>query len=302
MLAPICLFTYNRLSETQQTVEALQGNNLSAESELFVFSDGPKNEQGKMKVKLVRDYIHSISGFKSVDIFESPFNKGLANSIIDGVSLIVEKYGKVIVLEDDLILSKSFLVYMNSMLELYENEPKIFSISGFGLKIKVPLNYKADVYCNLRPSSWGWATWMDRWKTVDWKVSDWPILKNDYKQIRSFNKSGSDLFNMLKGSIEGNNDSWYIRFAYSQFKQGKYSISPVKSLVRNEGFIANSTHCDAYNRYYIDFQSEIEKPIIIPSTLMLNLEIQKANYSYFSIKMRIMGKILKYLKSCNIIK
>jgi GT2 family glycosyltransferase len=113
-LAPITLFVYNRLDHTIDTVMALQKNDLSKESELFIFSDGPKNKDDEKKVLAVRKYIKSIKGFKKVTIFESKKNKGLANSIISGVTKIINKYGRIIVLEDDIVTSKYFLIFLVS--------------------------------------------------------------------------------------------------------------------------------------------------------------------------------------------
>ncbi|MGS0525317.1 hypothetical protein ACU8V7_09110 [Zobellia nedashkovskayae] len=146
MFAPICLFTYNRLSETRQTVEALQKNYLAKDSNLFIFSDGPKNESSSHKVNAVREYLKSIDGFKSITIYESIENKGLANSIISGVTQVIEKYGKVIVVEDDLVLSENFLSFMNKSLTYYKTIPKVFSISGFCLKITAPKKFQYDMF------------------------------------------------------------------------------------------------------------------------------------------------------------
>lgn len=107
-LAPIVLFVYNRPELTLQTIKSLQKNILSEQSDLFVFSDGWKNKDSKVKVEQVREIIKDIKGFNTVTIHESEQNKGLAQSIIEGVSTLIKKYGSVIVLEDDLLLSPIF--------------------------------------------------------------------------------------------------------------------------------------------------------------------------------------------------
>ena len=173
MLSPICLFTYNRLDETRQTVEALKRNFLAPLSCLYIFSDGPKDETITQKVNEVRQYIKTIGGFKAIKIFESPVNRGLAKSIIDGVTQIIEKYGRVIVLEDDLITSPNFLDFMNYALEFYQNKERVLSISGYSFSINYPNDYKYDVAIGFRASSWGWATWKDRWNKIDWRVNDY---------------------------------------------------------------------------------------------------------------------------------
>ncbi|MCS2404710.1 hypothetical protein NXY31_07810 [Bacteroides salyersiae] len=119
----------------------------------------------------------------------------------------MEKYGKAIVLEDDLTCTPNFLSYINQALDYYEHDKRIFSICGYGLKIKKPIGYSSDVYLSKRSSSWGWATWKDRWEQVDWEIQDWKELVNNKKQQKAFNKNGSDMYSMLKGYMEGKNHS-----------------------------------------------------------------------------------------------
>ncbi len=303
MLAPICLFTYNRLSETKQTVEALKNNFLASESDLFIISDGAKNPENEIKVNTVRNYIRQIDGFKSVEIIESKENLGLAKSIIDGVSDVINKYKKVIVLEDDLITSTNFLTFMNQCLDYYEKEDKIFSISGFGHKIKLPDDYHYDVFLRGRNYSWGWATWLDRWQTIDWEIKDWDTFKNNKSEIKSFNGHGSDLFKLLKGSIEGKNNSWAIRFGYNQFKQGKFTIVPYLSKIRNDGYGTDATHCKtSYNRHLIRFDQTDKTNFLFTDDMRLIPEINRQLLEYNNIRSRLKTKIFSALIEKNLMK
>lgn len=245
-LAPIILFVYNRPWHTQQTVEALQKNELAIESELFIYSDAPKNKQAIEKVDKVREYIKTVDGFKKVRVIERSKNWGLADSIIDGVTKSINEYGRVIVLEDDLVTSPYFLRYMNEGLEFYHDNHQIMSISGYTLpptSMKFPKNFADDVYLNYRNSSWGWATWADRWDLVDWEIKDFHQFINDPEQKKLFNRGGDDLTNMLISQMEGKIDSWAIRFSYAHFKQRMYSICPHNSYVNNIGHDGTGTHC-----------------------------------------------------------
>lgn len=302
MLAPICLFTYNRPEETRQTVEALQKNNLAPESCLYVFSDGPKNEIAHPKVADVRKYIRNIKGFKSVDIIQSPVNKGLANSIIEGVTQIINQYGKIIVLEDDLVTSPNFLDYMNFCLNTYNDEKQVFSVSGFSFKVTPPIDYMADVYFYGRAHSWGWGTWKDRWEKVDWKMKDYNAFKNDKHTKQSFNQLGSDMNHMLESEIKGKINSWYIRFAYHQFKQNGLTIFPVSSKVLNIGFNINATHTNSYNRIKIDFDKSVKRDFLVPAQITVNLGIAKQRYYYKSLSYRMTGKLLTQLMRLGLIK
>ncbi|WP_372715180.1 glycosyltransferase, partial [Ilyobacter sp.] len=129
-IAPIALFVYNRPKETEGLIKSLKNNKLAEDSPLFIFSDAPKSEEQREKVSETRDIIKKISGFKNIEIFESEENKGLARSIIEGVTQIINRYGKIIVLEDDLILADDFLEYMNEALEMYEDNDSIWSVTG----------------------------------------------------------------------------------------------------------------------------------------------------------------------------
>lgn len=223
---PIILFAYIRLDTLQKTVLALQNNYLATQSDLFVFVDGPKNEEQKQKQKLLIEFLQSIDGFKSVHIEYSEVNKGLDPSIIAGVSSVIDKYGRAIVLEDDIVTTPNFLDYMNQALKTYESNKKVMSVSGFGLEVLKPKDYIADVYLFGRSTSWGWATWKDRWDSVDWNISDWNQFKTDKKEIQRFKETGgSDMFSMLESCMDGGG-MWDIRFCYNMFKQNRYSVIP----------------------------------------------------------------------------
>jgi hypothetical protein len=233
-LAPIVIFAYRRL--INKTIESLLNNELARDSELYIFSDGNKNEKDLEDVREVREYLQTIEGFKNIKIIESEVNKGLANSIIDGVSEVINKYEKVIVLEDDLIVSNDFLDYMNDALVFYKEDKKIWSISGYTPKLPCLENLNEDLYLSVRGSSWGWATWKDRWDTIDWGVKDFDELKQDRSLQNQFNIGGNDMFKMLELQMLGKIDSWAIRWCHSQFKFGMYTVCPKRSKVINDGF------------------------------------------------------------------
>lgn len=297
-LSPIIVFAFNRVDTLQNTIESLKKNKEAKDSELFVFVDGPRlNKDGeKEQVLAVQEYVKTITGFKNISYKFSETNKGLAQSIISGTTLVINKYGKVIVVEDDLYVSPCFLTFMNILLNKYRNDQRIFQISGYGLKIKVPAEYKYDIYMHIRAHSWTWATWKDRWDTVDWEVKDYQDLVQNKKKQKAFNKGGSDLFKMLKGYMEGKNNSWYIRFTYSMFLQNKFGICPVKSLVINDGFRSQATHCNTYNRYTVDFFNEYKNDFLIPEQIEWNPIISKKVYKYWSIPYRIYGKMMSIIK------
>ena len=172
MQAPIIIFVYNRVNHIKKLIESLEKNPEAINSEVFIFSDGPKDST-VVEVEEVRSYIDTLKNdkkFKNVFIFKAKTNKGLADSIISGVSYVINKYGRAIILEDDNIVSIDFLDYMNRALEYYKEDEKIWAISGFTRDMKFPADYKHDIYIMQRISSYAWATWIDRWKKTDWNI------------------------------------------------------------------------------------------------------------------------------------
>jgi hypothetical protein len=295
--SPICLFVYNRLSETQKTIEALQANFLAAESDLFIFSDGWKNEVSRESVQCVRAFLTSIDGFKSVTIVERPENYGLAKSIITGATDILDKYGSVIVLEDDLVTSKNFLSYMNQSLEFYKENTKIWSISGFSFPIHYPKGYKFDTAFGVRASSWGWATWADRWQKVDWDVSDYEVFLKDKGAQKEFNVGGSDLCKMLNYQMSGKINSWAIRFCYAQFRNEALDVYPKKSKVQNVGFSEAATNTRGMgSRFHSELDVTENTNFCFSEQLEVDSVLLKQFQIPFSIYTRIKYKMLGLLK------
>lgn len=238
-LAPIVLFVYNRPLHTQQTIEALQKNDLALESELFIYSDGAKNAEAIKNVEDVRKYAHSVAGFKNVAVIEREQNWGLAKSIINGVTDTVNKYGKVIVLEDDLLTSTNFLRYMNESLNFYENEKNVYSITGYSFS-----NYVEDIdstYFLKLTSSWSWATWKEKWEDFSY---DEKIFETCLKDKKLFNYDNSyDYTGMVSNQLHAKINSWAIFWYASVFLKGGVTLYPAKSLVENIGFDGSGTHC-----------------------------------------------------------
>ena len=291
-LAPVCLFTYNRLSETEQTVKALKKNYLAPESDLFIFSDGPKDETGIKKVKEVRQYIKKIDGFKSVTIYESPTNKGLANSIISGVSQIIEQYGKIIVLEDDLITSPNFLDFLNQALNFYNGDPKIHSISGFTFNLKSLHNYQKDFYLGYRASSLGWGTWIEKWKGIDWNVREYKTFKRNPLQQIKFMRGGSDMPRMLRNQMKGKIDSWAIRWCYHQFKQNLITVFASKPKINHIGDGNDATNASGAKKYRTDLDLGYQRKFNFDVQPTINKKIAKDFRKKFSVLSRLHDKFL----------
>ena len=295
MLAPVVLFVYNRLEHTQGVIDSLSKNVLASETEVFVFSDAAKTENGLEKVNAVREFIHDETWhekFKTVSIVEAKENKGLAKSVIGGVTQVLEKYGKVIVVEDDLVLSPYFLNYMNDALEFYKNDEKIWSISGYSFPMKSLKCYPHDVFYSYRGCSWGWATWLDRWVKTDWEVKDFPKLMQSKELQNRFNRGGADLTEMLQHQMEGRINSWAIRWVYTQSNLDMYTVYPKNSYVLNDGCDGSGTHLGSTSEY----QTEIQESAAKCQFETLKIEERIAKEFWYKYTDTLNKKIIRNLK------
>lgn len=243
-LAPIALFVYNRPTHTRITIEALARNHLAADSDLLVFSDGPRVAEHTEAVDAVRAYVRNISGFRSVTVTCRERNLGLAQSIIGGVTQVCGERGRVIVVEDDLVTSPHFLSYMNGGLDLYQSEDAVASIHGYVYPVDQTL---PETFFLRGADCWGWATWQRSWQVFN---PDGAALLAELKQrdlISAFNYDGtSQHARMLELQVQKKNDSWAIRWHASAFLAGKLTLYPGRSLVCNIGFM-EGTHFTDYD-------------------------------------------------------
>ncbi|WP_027327691.1 glycosyltransferase [Helicobacter pametensis] len=240
-LAPIVLFVYNRPSHTRQTIQALQANPLAKDSDLLIYSDAPKDEKALQSVKEVREYIKTIQGFKNLIIIEREQNLGLAENIIDGVTTVINQYGKIIVLEDDLVVSPHFLEYMNTALMLYENDQQVACITAFNFPLRYPPNFQDTTFFLKGADCWTWATWQRAWNKFEQDGSR--LLQMIYKKNlqKDFDLDGSYPYTkMLQDQIRGKNNSWAIRWYASAFLEDMLCLYPKDSLVENIGY--DGTH------------------------------------------------------------
>lgn len=238
-LAPIALFTYNRPEHTRQTIEALQKNIYAEQSVLYIFSDGPACEQAAKDVARVREYIRSVKGFKEVAVIERKENWGLAKNIIDGVSSIVERHGKIVVLEDDILTSRYFLKFMNDALELYKDEERVMQISGYSY----PIDGLPELFFLSFGDSWGWATWKESWRLFERNPEK---LVRDFSpwEIKRFCFDNTELFwSQVVNNLEGRLVSWAIFFNAVIFKNKKLTLYPGHTLTRNIGLDGSGTNC-----------------------------------------------------------
>ena len=297
-LAPIVLFVYARPWHTQQTVEALQKNQLAKQSELFIYSDEAKDESQRQSVNEVRRYIDKIAGFKNITVIKRNKNWGLANSIIDGVTTLVNKYKKIIVLEDDLLTSTYFLRFMNDALEFYKDNNKVMHISGYVFPID---NNDLDDTFFIKPAScWGWSTWDRAW----WKFkkdSEYFINAFDNKMIRDFDlNNSSNYFNQIRANKNGDLNTWAIFWYASVFINDGLSLHPKESFVQNIGHDGKSaTHSAKTSIFEVELTCNY--PVNFTDKYEENLESRKRFEQFFNsftkpIHKKILNKIVKFFQ------
>lgn len=295
-MVPICLFTYNRLEETKKTVEALKRNSLAEKSKLYIFSDGPKTRGDIDSVHQLRQFIQEIRGFQSIEIIHSSTNLGLANSIITGVSRVLEIHNSVIVLEDDLVTSPNFLSFMNKAMKFYENDERVLSISGWSLPLKSLENYKHDIYVHKRMSSWGWGIWKNRWDTILWDKEHYMRFRFDILNYLKFRRVGADLPRMLAYFLNGSNDSWAVRACYHQAMNNLLTVAPKISMVNNIGFGETATHTSNYNRFDQNLNISSEENFTFINGIKSDFAIIKEYRKKFSTMTRLIEKLrFKYV-------
>mgnify|MGYP001130808303 CR=1 FL=1 len=242
-LAPVALFTYRRPTHTQKVLEALASNSLAGESELFIFCDGAKGSEDYELVQRSRSIAKSRQWCKKIHIIEHATNLGLANSVIAGVTELCEKFGRVIVLEDDLVTSRYFLEYMNYALDAYADIDRVMQISGHMFSVNLS-SIETDTFFLPFVTSWGWATWNRAWKSFDSRSENSSLIMMNSNIKHQFDLNGSYSYsNMLKAQLENKIDSWAIRWYLSVFVSNGLVLYPKDTFVENVGFDGSGTHC-----------------------------------------------------------
>ncbi|MES2651537.1 MAG: glycosyltransferase [Bacteroidota bacterium] len=291
--APIALFVYNRPQHTERTVKFLQQNELAAESRLFIFSDGPKTTADEEKVQEVRRFIQKIDGFKSVEVIEGKENKGLANSVIDGVSRLTKEYGQIIVFEDDLISSPYTLSYFNEALNRYRTEEKVMHIGAY----MYPLANQnlPESFFYRAATSWGWATWENAWQYFEPNIDVLMKAFDKPKKAAFSIEHTMNFWRQMRQFKKGKNNSWAIRWYASIFLKGGLTLNPSQSLVNNIGHDGTGVHSGINDIYNVIINP---KPIQeFPSLVKENEEAYAAIKAFLQHrKGNMMSRIKRFVK------
>lgn len=291
--SPILLFVYNRPDHTAQVIESLLTNPLASQSELFIYSDAAKNIESAEAVNEVRSLIHQVEGFARITIIEREENWGLARNIIDGVTTRVKEYGRVIVLEDDLVVAPHFLTFMNDALEMYKDEPKVGHIQAceFFDDSSLP-----DTFLIKWTGSWGWATWERAWNLFNPNGTELLNELEAKKLTKEFDFNHAYRFTrMLRRQIEGKNNSWAIRWNATLFLKGVLSLNVGKSLVKNVGFDGSGTNCGGGGLYASSLYQEV-LPLQKINPIEENIKARESVERYYRKTNNFWAKAVRRIK------
>lgn len=292
-LAPIILFVYNRPKHTAQLIESLLKNNLASQSQLVVYSDAPKDAADCILVDETRKYVHSIKGFATLSVIEREKNHGLAKNIIDGVSTQIERYDRVIVLEDDLVVAPFFLQFMNDALETYKDEPRVGHIQACDFTKDTSL---PDTFLIKWTGSWGWATWRRAWKLFNPDGAQLLQQLEERQLTKEFDFDGNYPFTrMLRRQIAGINRSWAIRWNASLFLSDVLSLNVGKSLVRNTGFDGTGTNCGGGGLYNSTMWLK-PLPVVKISPIVADEKARRAYEKYYHRINNFIAKAIRRIK------
>lgn len=272
------LFTYNRSYHTKLVINALKKNKMPPQK-LLVFQDGLKKETDEIEWSKVNSIINEID-WCDAEINVAERNRGLAESIISGINYAFKKYEAVIVLEDDCVPSENFICFMNQCFDKYDNDKRIYSVSGYSWPIQLA-KQQYDVYGCGRISSWGWGTWKDRWKIYE---KDYEIIKKiKLQEISSKNLAvwGQDLEDILIGNIKGDCDSWAVFWALNVIVREGISITPYRSFIKNIGMDGSGVHCAITDKFEVECIDKNQNSFLLPDKIELLDETKKAFASLY---------------------
>jgi len=278
--APIGLSVYSRLDHLKETVLALAENDLAEKSELYIFSDAPR-EGDERKVTQVREYLRSIRGFRRVEIIERKENSRIRNNR-DGLAFLLDSFHKVIWLEEDIVTAPGFLTFMNSALDYYSDSEEVISVSGYSPPIFIPEDYHRQFICSGRANVWGVGFWKDKFDLIQMKYSqkDAEAMLNNKELFRKLKNCGEDLPAMARREISGEIDALDIKLMTQQALNGWISITPVKSLVQNIGTDGSGVNCGVSDKFYIENLWNKKKDFCFSSDLSVDQKIAKSLYDF----------------------
>ncbi|MDH3465863.1 MAG: glycosyltransferase [Gammaproteobacteria bacterium] len=282
-MAPVLIVTYDRLEHLDRTISSLRSNIYAEQTDLFIASDFQRSDSEADKVTAVRSYLKTIDGFKSVTVFAREKNFGLVENCNSAVQYILEKFDRIIIMNDDLVTALGFLKFINEGLDRYRDNVKVFSVTGYCPPIRIPSSYGYDAFFLGRMSAWGCAMTKESYESVC------EITRNEFddfiankKLSRAFVKcGGQDLLTMLKRVAYDSLEAWDVQCMYTQFLKNQYTVYPSQSLVFNIGFDGTGMHCGKTDKFDVTLSDK--SSFTFPDDVIIDRRIVKANYKFRAV-------------------
>jgi Glycosyl transferase family 2 len=291
--APIAVFAYNRPQHLERLIDSLLCNELFSRSPVFVFCDGPRDQDSQAAVTETRQVVRRRLGSQA-EIIESEHNQGLAQSIISGVTDVCGRFGSVIVFEDDLVLHPGCLRFLNAALWRYCDEAKIFHVNAY----RYPLPQTSSPYFSRLLSSWGWATWQRAWINFEADASALQRSIREASLTSAMDFEGAfPYFHMLQDQARGKIDSWAIRWYASALLRGGLAVCPNASQASNHGFDNTGVHCGVSSDYEVNLGVASEDwPARVSEDMLNHRRLRRFFRSTRgSLPRRILGRLKRVL-------
>lgn len=273
MYSPVVLFTYKRPVHTKMVLEALSNCDLKEHTDVIIYADGLKStatDKDKEDIEKTRQVLldyQSNHTFKSLELHLSDQNNGIAYSVKKGAKEQLDNYGKVIIMEDDIVPQKGFLKYMNEALDKYESQNKVWGISGYAFPLQNEKEVQEETFFLPVNCSWGWATWKSRWERADLNVSSiFEKFEKNNVQRENYNFGNYYYYEILEVLRDKKSDVWDALFQASMFLENGVFLYPKRSLAKNIGFDSTGTHCSEEDLFFNTTQTEYVTLKNIPIT------------------------------------
>jgi hypothetical protein len=263
--APVVMIGYNREWAIKKSLTNLSQCKGVEKRDVFVYIDAPYRIED---ARSVSEMIDAAQEFKNkipkLRIISRSVNYGVPGNLVEAITEIVNKYGRIIFFEDDVLVSRTFLEYMDEGLEKFESDPKIWSINGYcDHMLYIPWFYSGDVFLSPRVNAWGFGTWKDRWNAVDFSLEEWKKTNKNKSEIKKIEaRLGWRFSKCLNDLLEGKDRTWDYQCTYHMYKNDLFAITPRKSLTKNIGLGVDSVHCqwcdwNARMHKYFNFMPKI---------------------------------------------